>query len=169
MHAEESRHEMSAKEPDQGVSFLDDDEPVSAWVPPPPQAGPAERSKGPAPKSAPFGGQKPRKGHRFEAELDVAELDDRGRPVSTWGARGRELDRSGLVFMSRRMCYPGRHVVLAVHLIDSSPVPLFGKVSACEYEGDGLCRVEIELLEVPEERAIRDWLEAIVRRLNASR
>lgn len=159
---------MSAMDSDQGVSFLDD-EPASPWVPPPPAPEAGERGRVAAPKPTPFATPKPRKGHRFEAELDVAELDDRGRPVSTWGARGRELDRSGLVFMSRRMCYPGRHVLLAVHLIDSSPVPLFGKVTACEYEGDGLCRVEIELLEVPEERPIREWLDTIVRRLSTGR
>lgn len=153
------------------VSFLDDDEPVSSWVAPPPYSGGVGRStEGEIATKKPGNGvPSSRKGHRFEAELDVAELDDRGRPVSTWGARGRELDRSSLVFMSRRMCYPGRHVVVAVHLIDSTPVPLFGRVRACEYEGDGLCRVELDLLEVPEDRAIRDWLDAIIRRLSAAR
>lgn len=71
--------------------------------------------------------------------------------------------------MSRRMCYPGRHVIVAVHLIDATPVPLFGRVAVCEYESDGLCRVELELLEVPEERAVRDWLEGIARRAGGGR
>ncbi len=162
---------MSGPDSKPSVSFLDDDGPVSPWVAPPPAATDSapSHSRDVSAKRPLASGSKVNKGHRFEAELDVAELDDRGRPVSTWGARGRELNRSGLAFMSRRMCYPGRHVVVAVHLIDSSPVPLFGRVLACEYEGDGLCRVELELLEVPEEKPIRDWLEAIVRRLGASR
>ncbi|MBX3316939.1 MAG: hypothetical protein KF902_08780 [Phycisphaeraceae bacterium] len=162
---------MKRADSEKQVSFLDDDEPVSSWVAPPPSSSEGKRSAegevaSKKPGSSP---SRSRKGHRFEAELDVAELDDRGRPVSTWGARGRELDRSVLIFMSRRMCYPGRHVVVAVHLIDSTPVPLFGRVRACEYEGDGLCRVELDLLEVPEDRPIRDWLDAIIRRLSAAR
>lgn len=160
---------MTKPKDEPSVSFLDD-EPGdtsgdSAWLAPPPSG--TDTAK-PAPKT-PTTGSKGKKGHRFEAELDVAELDDRGRPVSTWSARGRELERSRLAFMSRRMCYPGRHVIIAVHLIDSSPVPLFGKVAACEYEGDGLCRVDLELLEVPEDRPIRDWLDGIARRRGASR
>lgn len=162
---------MNGPDTKPSVSFLDDDGPVSPWVAPPPAAADSvpAASRDASAKRPSASGSKTSKGHRFEAELDVAELDDRGRPVSTWGARGRELNRSGLAFMSRRMCYPGRHVVVAVHLIDSSPVPLFGRVLACEYEGDGLCRVELELLEVPEERPIRDWLDAIVRRLGGGR
>lgn len=161
---------MSGQDSKPSVSFLDDDEPVSPWVPPPPATGGGTGAgTETGTKRVPAAAARPTKGHRFEAELDVAELDDRGRPVSTWGARGRELNRSALTFMSRRMCYPGRHVVVAIHLIDSSPVPLFGRVVTCEYEGDGLCRVELELLEVPEERPIRDWLDAIVRRLTANR
>lgn len=162
---------MSGPDSKPSVSFLDDDGPVSPWVPPPPASSEAAHSAGRdgTAKRAASAGQRCGKGHRFEAELDVAELDDRARPVSTWGARGRELNRSALTFMSRRMCYPGRLVVVAVHLIDSSPVPLFGRVVACEYEGDGLCRVELELLEVPEDKPIRDWMDAIIRRMSAGR
>lgn len=155
---------MSKPKSDQPVSFFDD-EPVAeqssaAWVAPPPSG-----AQTPAPTQRPASSAgRSKRGHRFEAEMDVAELDDRGRPVSTWSARGRELERSKLTFMSRRMCYPGRQVVVAVHLIDASPVPLFGKVGACEYEGDGLCRVDLELAEVPEDKPIRDWLDAIIRR-----
>ncbi len=160
---------MSNPKSEPSVSFLDD-EPLppeqSSWVAPPPGGG---QSSPPPPTafgaaSAKTGAAKSKRGHRFEAEIDVAELDDRGRPVSTWTARGRELDRSRLAFMSRRMCYPGRQVIVAVHLIDSAPVPLFGKVHACEYEGEGLCRVELDLIEVPDEKPLRDWLDAISRR-----
>lgn len=155
---------MSKPKADQPVSFFDDEpaaeQSSAAWVAPPPSGAHASpQPQRPAPPT-----NRSKRGHRFEAEMDVAELDDRGRPVSTWSARGRELDRSRLTFMSRRMCYPGRQVVVAVHLIDASPVPLFGKVAACEYEGDGLCRVDLELLEVPEDKPIRDWLDAIIRR-----
>ena len=160
---------MSKTKAEQSVSFLDD-EPLpqeqATWVAPPPSGSQPAQSAPPASpsKPAPLSGARVRKGHRFEAEMDVAELDDRGRPVSTWTARGRELDCARLSFMSRRMCYPGRHVIVAVHLIDASPVPLFGKVVACEYEGEGLCRVDLELNEVPEDKPIRDWMDVITRR-----
>lgn len=58
------------------------------------------------------------------------------------------------------MCYEERLVVIAVHLIDAKPVPLFGVVRSCDYDGDGLYRVEIELLPMPEERPLLDWIEA---------
>lgn len=159
---------MTKPKAEETVSFLDEepapDGAAPGWLAPPPSGADDARQ---AAKHPPAG--KGKRGHRFEAEMDAAELDERGRPVSTWTARGRELDRSRLTFMSRRMCYPGRHVVVAIHLIDASPVPLFGRVSACEYEGDGLCRVDLDLLEVPEDRPIRDWLDAIVRRRGGNR
>src|ERR1043165_3069714 len=76
-------------------------------------------------------------GMKFDAELDLCELDERDRPGPTWTGKGRELSRSGMVFRSRRMCYPGRRVLAAVHLIDDMPVPLFGRVASCDYDGDG--------------------------------
>lgn len=165
---------MSTQPAKHEISFFDDDDiaesnPATSRpdCPPPPravQSTPVERFRPFSSRSS----MTPR-GHRFEAEIDVAEIDERGRPGSSWVARGRELSRSGFAFMSRRMCYPGRHVIVAVHLIDASPVPLFGRVTTCEYEADGLCRVDIELLEVPEDRSIRDWVELINRRANSGR
>lgn len=99
-------------------------------------------------------------GAPFEAELDATELDDRGRSSTTWTARARELSRSSVVFLSRRMTFPGRLLLLAVHRIDDKPVPLFGKVHQCDYEADGLYRVELDLLPVPDHRAIKEWLVA---------
>jgi hypothetical protein len=99
-------------------------------------------------------------GNRFDAELDASELDDRMRPGSTWAARAREISRSSMVIASRRMCYHGRLLVLAVHLIDDSPVPLLGRVAACEYEADGLYRTDLELLPMPTQGPIRDWVAA---------
>lgn len=99
-------------------------------------------------------------GHRFDAELDASELDDRMRPCSTWAARAREISRSSMVIVSRRMCYHGRLLVLAVHLIDDAPVPLMGRVVACEYEADGLYRTDLELLPMPTQGPIRDWVIA---------
>lgn len=166
---------MSTQPAKHEISFFDDDDegipsppaPSRPDWPPPPRAAQEQPASSFRPTvSRPASAQR---GHRFEAELDVAELDERGRPGSSWVAKGRELSRSGIAFMSRRMCYPGRHVIVAVHLIDASPVPLFGRVSACEYEADGLCRVDVDLLEVPEERAIRDWLEMINRRAATGR
>ncbi len=97
-------------------------------------------------------------GFPFSAEMDVSELDDRDRPGASWGARARGLSRSALVMNSRRMCYLNRLLVIAVHLIDDEPVPLFGRVSGCEYDGDGLYRIEVELLPLPTRQPILDWI-----------
>lgn len=99
-------------------------------------------------------------GYPFAADLDVCELDDRQRPGLTWSARGLELGRAHLIIRSRRMCYPGRLLLVAVHLIDDKPVPLFGRVQGCDYDGDGLYKVDLELLPVPNRHEIRDWLKA---------
>lgn len=128
--------------PPPSVSFLGEDEPAEA--PPPPR--PAEKKAEPAAK--------------FDAELDVCELDDRERPGQAWTARGRELGRSHLVFRSRRMCYQGRRVLVAVHLIDDTPLPLFGQVAKCDYDGEGQYRVELELLRVPERAEVATWLSS---------
>lgn len=97
-------------------------------------------------------------GRRFDAELDLAEIDERGRPGPAWVAKSRSLSRSNLVVLSRRMCYPGREVIVAVHLIDDEPTPLFGRVHLCEYEGEGLYLVDLQLLPTPNDSSIRAWL-----------
>ncbi|MEM1329678.1 MAG: hypothetical protein AAGG07_03860 [Planctomycetota bacterium] len=151
-----------------------------AFVPPPP-VGPGiwtraarERRGGATPAPAPrptetagddfraaFAARDAKETSRpFDAELDVAEIDERYRPGSTWAARAQEISRSHVIVASRRMCYEERLVVIAVHLIDAKPVPLFGVVRSCDYDGDGLYRVEIELLPMPEERPLLDWIEA---------
>lgn len=96
---------------------------------------------------------------RFRAELDIAELDDRRRPGASWTARGIELSRSHLTFRSKRMCYATRFLLIAVHMVDDRPVPLFGQVRLCEYDSDGLYRTEITLHEVPDEDPIGRWLK----------
>ena len=127
-------------------------------APPPPQAAGFFSDEEPEPEPAPKP-PRPATGMRFEAELDVSELDDRDRPGGTWSARGRELGRGHMVFRSRRMCYEGRRLLAAVHLIDDKPVPLFGKVTSCEYDNDGLYRVHMELLPLPEKPDVALWLE----------
>lgn len=99
-------------------------------------------------------------GKPFEAELELGELDGRERPGEPWTARARTLSRSSLVLMSRRMCYPGRMVLVAVHRIDEKPVGLLGKVHGCDYEADGLYRVELDLLPLPVNAYFSKWLEA---------
>lgn len=99
-------------------------------------------------------------GARFDAELDLTELDDRERPGPTWSGKGRELSRSHLILRSRRMSYVGRQMLLAVHLIDDQPVPLFGRVFLCEYDGDGQYKIGLDLFPVPERPEIRDWVLA---------
>ncbi len=99
-------------------------------------------------------------GHAFAAELDVTELNERGRPGTPWTAKGRELSRGSLVFMSRRMSHVGRLLLIAVHLIDDRPVPLYGRVVECEYEADGLHRVTIEFQPLPDSEVVRTWVES---------
>ncbi|MFN0131008.1 MAG: hypothetical protein ACKVW3_00495 [Phycisphaerales bacterium] len=129
------------------------------WAPPPPSVSFLDEDE--APEAEP---QRPAErkllAAKFEAELDVCELDDRERPGPTWAARGRELGRSHIVFRSRRMCYQGRRVLVAVHLVDDTPLPLFGQVSKCDYDGEGQYRVELELLRVPERAEVSAWLSS---------
>jgi len=99
-------------------------------------------------------------GNKFDAEMDCSELDDRMRPGRTWACRARELSRSTIVLISRRMCYAGRILVMAVHLIDDSPAPLMGRIVACEYEADGMYRVDLDLLPVPQSGPHREWVAA---------
>ncbi len=82
------------------------------------------------------------------------------RPGRTWTCRARELSRSNIVLISRRMCYTGRILVMAVHLIDDAPVPLMGRIVQCEYEADGLYRVDLDLLPLPPTGPHRDWVVA---------
>lgn len=127
---------------------------------PPPGAVGSFFDDEPAPAAPPL---KRPSGIRFDAELDLSELDDRDRPGPVWIARGRELGRGHMVFRSRRMCYLGRRILAAVHLVDDKPVPLFGRVTSCEYDVDGLYKVELELLAVPERAEISAWLDARAR------
>lgn len=96
-------------------------------------------------------------GHRFVADVEVSEIDERMRPGPSWVARTFELSKSHLVMDSRRMCYPGRVLALAVHLIDDRPVPLLGRVVNCQYSDDGLYRVDIDLLKIPEGHSVYAW------------
>lgn len=118
-----------------------------------PAADPHDGQDAPKAKPAPWA----RGAVRFRAELDLAELDERKRPGGTWTGRAVELSRSELVLRSRRMCYAGRQVLVAVHLVDDQPVPLFGIVKACEYDGDGMYRTILSLAEMPDDEAVRTW------------
>ncbi|GEM_PF-6207003 len=97
----------------------------------------------------------------FRAELDMAELDGRGRPGPTWSGRAVEISRSHLVVRSRRMCYEGREVLIAVHLIDDKPTSLFGVVSKSDYDGDGLYRTVFSLQRLPENDAVAAWTNTL--------
>ena len=100
-------------------------------------------------------------GHVFEAELDIAEIDERGRPDHPWIARARLLSRSNIVIRSRRMCYLGREVILAIHLIDGSPVGLYGRIESCDYDGDGQYVVDIDLISLPDRPELHAWVEQL--------
>ncbi|GEM_PF-1503445 len=96
-------------------------------------------------------------GHTFKADLDVAELDDRQRPGPAWAARAMTLSRSHLVLLSRRMSYIGRVLLVAVHMIDARPTPLMGRVVECEYHADGLYRIALELMPLPDAETLAAW------------
>lgn len=136
--------------------------PRAATPAPPPPPRPAssffDDDPAPAPPPPKVSFKRP-SGVKFDAELDLCELDDRDRPGTTWTARGRELSRSHLIVRSRRMCYAGKRLLVAVHLVDDLPVPLFGKVVRCDYDGDGLYKVEIELMKVPDAPEILVWIQ----------
>jgi hypothetical protein len=107
-----------------------------------------------APAPAPA---KPKNTFTFRAELDLAELDERGRPGATWNGKALEISRAHLVFRSRRMCYEGRELLVAVHLIDDRPTPLSGTVTKSEYDGDGLYRTHLNLQRLPDTDAVSLW------------
>ena len=94
----------------------------------------------------------------FKAELHMTELDDRARPGPTWGAVAEGLSGSSVVVRSRRMCYVGRRVLIAVHMIDDAPTPLAGRVFSCEYLGSGLYRLDLDLERFPDDNLARLWL-----------
>lgn len=122
-------------------------QPVDDYAPPPPTSNDPDQDASPKPPTF----------HEFDAELDVAELDDRLRPTTTWTARARTVNRSTLGFRSRRMCYPKSILLFAVHLIDDKPAVLAGRVTNCEYAGEGLYMVEVELMPKPDTEDIRQW------------
>ena len=95
--------------------------------------------------------------HEFDAELDVAELDERMRPITTWSARATSVNRSSMGIRTRRMCYAKRILLVAVHLIDDKPIVLAGRVTSCDYAEEGLYDVELELMPKPDSIEIRDW------------
>ncbi|MEZ6234155.1 MAG: hypothetical protein R3B68_08195 [Phycisphaerales bacterium] len=103
------------------------------------------------------------KGHRFEVELDIAEVSDRMQFGPVWTAKARELSRSHLIVLARRMVHVGRSLAIACHLVDDKPVPLFGRVVTCEYiEGSGY-RVDLDLMKMSEERIVEAWLRLVMR------
>ena len=141
------------------------------WTPPPPRA-PAPREPITVPsvdhplvkiESAVTGaryGARPC-GQKFDANLEVAEVDDRGRPQHAWLARAQKLSRSNIVFRSRRMCYIGREIILAIHLIDGSPVGLYGRVNSCDYDGDGQYVVDVDLVTLPNRPELHAWIDQL--------
>lgn len=125
---------------------------------PPPPGMRAECAAATATTAAPVRVER-RKGHAFEAPLEVGEMDERGRPGAPWQARGREVSREYLVFQSRRMVRVGSMVIVAVHLVDDEPMPLFGKVMECEYETEGMHRVKVEFRTIPWDPDLRVWMQ----------
>lgn len=97
------------------------------------------------------------KARAFSAELDLVELDDMGRTQSIWSARAIGLSTSSLVVRSRRMVYPHRTIGALIHLIDAKPVILFGRALSCDYAGQGLYVVDLDLIPIPASGPIAKW------------
>lgn len=100
-------------------------------------------------------------GRAFTADLDLVEFDDRGRVVSTWSARACSLSRSNIVVRSRRMVYRQVPIGVLIHLIDSTPVPLFSRAYHCDYDGEGMYKIDLDLLPLPDSGPIAAWVKSI--------
>lgn len=109
------------------------------------------------------------RGHAFSADLDVSELDDKAQPGPTWSARAATISRSHLIVLSRRMSYPGRYLLVAVHLVDDRPVPLLGKVSACDYDAEGLYHIILDLVPIPTKLHVEPWIAHLTSSTRAPR
>jgi hypothetical protein len=88
----------------------------------------------------------------------MCEVDDRDRPGPAWTARAKQISRSSVVIRSRRMCYVGALVMVAIHLIDAKPVVLHGRVRQCDYDGEGLYRLDVDLLPIPDKATLKAWM-----------
>ncbi|GAB4386426.1 MAG: hypothetical protein Kow0022_15370 [Phycisphaerales bacterium] len=99
-------------------------------------------------------------GRPFSAELDLVEFDERWRIVSTWSARACSLSRSNIVVRSRRMVYRNTPIGVLIHLIDDAPVPLLTRSYHCEYDGDGMYRVDLDLVPIPESGPVAVWAKS---------
>lgn len=97
----------------------------------------------------------------FAADIDIAELDEQLRPTTSWPGKSKELSRSTLIVASRRMIHIGRIMIVAVHLIDSEPVPLMGRVCECSYESYGMHRIVLDLVPIPEVAPVQAWLSSL--------
>ncbi|MEM8758295.1 MAG: hypothetical protein AAGF47_11000 [Planctomycetota bacterium] len=98
----------------------------------------------------------------FSADLDMCELGERSRPSPAWTVRGVSISRSHIRVSSRRMCYVGAQVGVAVHLVDDRPCVLHGVVEFCEYDADGRYAIEIALVAARDDRvklALREWFQ----------
>jgi len=97
-------------------------------------------------------------GAPFEAELDLTELDERGRPMLTFIAKSTELGTGHICFRSRRMCYAGRKVIAVLHMVDDEPVPLYGEVLLSEYDCEAMYITRIRILALPKNSVVQGWL-----------
>jgi hypothetical protein len=94
----------------------------------------------------------------FKADLDLTELDTRGRPGANWPGKGIDICRSALWFRSKKLCYPDRELLIAVHLVDDQPTPLCGTVARCDYDGEGLYVTHLKLQNLPRTDVVKAWL-----------
>lgn len=94
----------------------------------------------------------------FPTEVEAAELDERSRPTASWAANTTHLSRAHVALISRRLVYPGKVLVVAIHLLDSTPTLLAGTVKSCDYIGEGEHRVVLSLITPPKSEELSRWV-----------
>jgi hypothetical protein len=82
----------------------------------------------------------------FRAEVELAELDESGSPGPAWPGRIREVSRTHVAILTRRMCYCGRRLRVTVQATEGSAKVLAGEVESCEYKAAGMHRIVLSLV-----------------------
>lgn len=107
-------------------------------------------------------------GREVRIRAHMSELLGQGRPGPAWSVVTSSISPSRFSVESRRMCYPERPVIAALHVLDARPMPLMGMVLSCEYTGDGVHRVVVAMTAYQPRRSLELWLEEVGREFQRS-
>jgi hypothetical protein len=102
-------------------------------------------------------------GRALRVRAHMSEVLAPGRPGPAWSVVTTAISGSVLTVESRRMCYPEREVIAALHVLDARPMPLVGTVASCEYTGDGMHKVVVTLAAYQSVPVLERWLEEMGR------